>query len=610
MTREDILRSLFDTSGFGLEVGASYNPLLPKAAGYNVQTFDHADQSSLIEKYRAQGENTDRIEPVDFVGDGRPMHEIIGQSGIYDFIFASHVIEHTTDLVRFLQDCETLLKADGRLVLAVPDRRFCFDFFRPLSSTGQIIEAWLDKRTRHSPATVFDNLSLYAKRGGEIAWQRTQHGPFALERHPTAALVMTQERLADGRYHDMHGWTFSPSSFRYHVKVLNELGLIGLNIADLRLTNGFEFYAVLTCSAPASARSSEELMLDVAAEQADAELPGRATGRGIVAVIPLYNGERFIADALHSIQSQTRPPREIVVVDDGSTDGGAAIVEGMARTDPRIRLIRKTNGGQSSARNLGVASSSSELIALLDQDDIWYPEHLERLARPFDDNTMRRPGWVYSDLDEGDTSGHLVTRGYLSKDIDLHPKVSIHQCISRDMFVVPSTTLISRSAFKAVGGFDERLTGYEDDDFFLRLFRAGFDNIYIPEALSIWRIHTGSASYSLGMTTSRTVYMRKLIRMYPNEPRRSRFWRRDLIAPRFAHGHLGSLFQAAEHGRVDVFRAAADGLVELRRYLNPKRRFGLALAMPLIGNYRLMRVAYRLRMLRIVKRRIARALTL
>ena len=103
LNRTELLFSMFDPSGFGLEIGPSYNPLLPKRRGYNVEIVDHADAATLREKYR---DNASRIEEVDYVSDGRSLLETIGHEQRYDFIFASHVVEHVTDIVRFIQDCE------------------------------------------------------------------------------------------------------------------------------------------------------------------------------------------------------------------------------------------------------------------------------------------------------------------------------------------------------------------------------------------------------------------------------------------------------------------------------------------------------------------------
>src|SRR5713226_3282985 len=93
------------------------------------------------------------------------------------------------------------------------------------------------------------------------------------------------------------------------------------------------------------------------------------TDISIVAIIPLYNGAKWIEGAIRSVFAQTLQPDEFIVVDDGSTDCGAgvAIVERLAQERP-ITLLRKSNGRQSAARNFGVAHSASALIALLDQD--------------------------------------------------------------------------------------------------------------------------------------------------------------------------------------------------------------------------------------------------
>ncbi len=225
----------------------------------------------------------------------------------------------------------------------------------------------------------------------------------------------------------------------------------------------------------------------------------------IVAIIPLYNGARWIEQSLSSVLAQTLPPSEIVVVNDGSIDGGRAVVERMVIDHPRITLLHKPNGGQSSARNMGVAQSSSALIELLDQDDAWYPNHLERLIQPFKTGLDPQLGWTYSNLDEIDAAGTMVTHAMLDHLTSVHPKRSLIDCLGLNIFVVPTAAMISRKAFEAVGGFDERLCGYEDDDLFMRIFRAGWDYAYVPERLSQWRIHSGSTYRSVHQAVARII---------------------------------------------------------------------------------------------------------
>lgn len=159
----------------------------------------------------------------------------------------------------------------------------------------------------------------------------------------------------------------------------------------------------------------------------------------IAAVIPLYNGGRFIEGAIQSVLAQTRKVDEIIVVDDGSTDDGAAIVERMSIDHPSIVLVSQSNGGQGSARNAGARKSTCDLIALLDQDDAWYPHHIELLEKPFLKKKRYTPlGYTYSDLDEIDEHGRMFRRALLSHlPHQQHPKRTVLNCLRRDMFILP-----------------------------------------------------------------------------------------------------------------------------------------------------------------------------
>ncbi|HYZ24443.1 MAG TPA: glycosyltransferase family A protein [Rhodopila sp.] len=272
-------------------------------------------------------------------------------------------------------------------------------------------------------------------------------------------------------------------------------------------------------------------MVDLPASDAATLLPSRDLS--ISAIVPVFNGARHIAEAIQSIFAQTLLADEVIVIDDGSTDNSAEVLAELAQEFP-IRIISQENGGQSAARNTGVEHARGDLLAFLDQDDVWHPDHLAELVKPFHDPTRYNLGWTYSDLDEIDESGQMVCRGVLkAHPHQVHPKCDLVTCLRHDMFILPSATLVARTAFQQVGGFNERLSGYEDDDLFLRLFRAGFDSEFISKSLSKWRIYSGSSSYSPRMAASRLIYARLLIERFPDVPERSRFYVRDLIAPRF-----------------------------------------------------------------------------
>ncbi|ODR96798.1 hypothetical protein AUC71_04320 [Methyloceanibacter marginalis] len=240
--------------------------------------------------------------------------------------------------------------------------------------------------------------------------------------------------------------------------------------------------------------------------------------QAVAAIIPLHNGGKYIEGSLNSILSQSVLPTEVVVVDDGSTDDGPIIVEAFADRNEKIRLVRQQQEGQSSARNRGAREVKEALLAFLDQDDLWLPDHIENLIEPFAERRARPLGWVYSDVDLMDERGCVFKRSYLGATNrgEEHPKRTLAACLRNDMMVWVSSAVISHEAFDAVGGFDETLRGYEDDDLWLRFFQAGFDNVFVPEVSTRVRRHGASATHSDRMKISRGLYGKKLLEAYEN----------------------------------------------------------------------------------------------
>ncbi len=282
MTREETIRSIVNADGLGLEIGPSYNPLFPKARGHRIETIDHASQAGLIEKYKDDPSvDCSRIEPVDYVCDGRSYVETIGARERYDFIVASHVIEHSPDLIGFLQDCEALLRPQGVLVLAMPDKRHCFDALRPISTTGSALQAALEKRTRHTPGAVFDCAANAVQRGGEPTWWHDNRQPLRLMQDIPVARQQFEAASTGTAYFDNHSWCFTPSSFRLLVSDFNALGLLALRERDIRAPGGFEFFAVLARDGAGAKPARFELLLAIEqelAEGAEALLGRKGTG--------------------------------------------------------------------------------------------------------------------------------------------------------------------------------------------------------------------------------------------------------------------------------------------------------------------------------------------
>ena len=183
----------------------------------------------------------------------------------------------------------------------------------------------------------------------------------------------------------------------------------------------------------------------------------------ISVVIPLYNKESCIRKTIDSILSQSFGDFEIVIVDDGSSDGSAKIVSSIP--DDRIRLITKVNGGPSSARNRGIEEAKGDYVAFIDADDIWSPDYLKEmvdLMADFPDAVIW--GFNYSMIQDGQVKNSTVEeyRGYVSERWDYFP-----------FFFSSSSTCCRRSTLIELGGFDERMVYGEDIDMWFRLLLRG-----------------------------------------------------------------------------------------------------------------------------------------
>ena len=309
---------------------------------------------------------------------------------------------------------------------------------------------------------------------------------------------------------------------------------------------------------------------------ATSNTPGLTRGEvgdlSIAAILPLYNGELWVETAIRSVLEQTVLPNEFIVVDDGSTDGGLAIVRRIAADFPLIRIISQLNAGQSAARNLAISIAKSDYVALIDQDDIWYPNHLEELRKAAARHQGLRLGWVYSDFDDIDIDGRMVTRNFIAQRRTDNPKRDLVKVLAQGFVIQPSATLINRAAILAVGGFDERLSGYEDDDLFLRIFMANYDNVFLPFPTSQWRIHASSSGGSDRMEASLRIYAEKLLEAFPNDPWRGLYYRSDVIAPRMITTWIQMYVRASRYKNRQKMRLYAREARLLLRYLRPRTR--------------------------------------
>jgi len=204
----------------------------------------------------------------------------------------------------------------------------------------------------------------------------------------------------------------------------------------------------------------------------------------VSAIIPNYNYCRYLAQAIDSVLVQTYPRVEVIVVDDGSTDGSEAILDGYG---DRLRWFRQAQGGVSAARNRGVQESRGDLVAFLDADDWWLPQKLERqVGRVLGDAGL---GLVHCGARVVDEAGRPL-RMHLD---GLEGWVATEMLLS-ERSVIPlagSSAVVARSVFDAVGGFDLRLSTSADWDFCYRVARRQRVGFVAEELIRI-RAHPGN----------------------------------------------------------------------------------------------------------------------
>lgn len=206
-------------------------------------------------------------------------------------------------------------------------------------------------------------------------------------------------------------------------------------------------------------------------------------------IIPTYNRATFLQAAVESVLRQTFQDFEVIVVDDASRDRTAEVIESF--TDARIRYIRHDiNKGQGVTRNAGIKHASGEYIALLDDDDEWLPEKLEKQVRLLesrpDDVGMVYTGFRKIDASTGKVIAEVIPekRGYIFREM----------CM-RNWIGTCSTVLVRRSCLEAAGWFDEGLASGADYDLWLRISRD-FEIACIREPLVLYAVHDGSISTS------------------------------------------------------------------------------------------------------------------
>jgi glycosyltransferase involved in cell wall biosynthesis len=198
----------------------------------------------------------------------------------------------------------------------------------------------------------------------------------------------------------------------------------------------------------------------------------------ISVIIPTYNRANLLTIAILSVINQTYKNWELIIVDDGSTDNTKQIVEEFIKKDPRIKYFYKENGGQGSARNLGIKNAQGEYIAFLDSDDEFLENKIKKSLKIF--NEDKNIGMIYSDA--------IIIGNYLdnkkSSEISKPYYGNVYKKLLLNNFITTSTVVVKKEVFLNRGFFNESslLRNFEDYDMWLRIAKK-YKIGYIPEVL-------------------------------------------------------------------------------------------------------------------------------
>ena len=222
----------------------------------------------------------------------------------------------------------------------------------------------------------------------------------------------------------------------------------------------------------------------------------------ISVILPVYNAEAYVREAVESILAQTFTDFELIAINDGSTDGGGAILRELAARDTRIVLIERPNDGLVSALNDGVESARAELIARMDADDVAMPERFAlQHARMVEEPELAVLGSFFNIIEK---DGSIIQ---LYNDIPLTPAEARSASADGGFLVAHPTVIMRRDAVLKAGGYRKACRHAEDYDLWLRMIDLGYDIANLPQPLLNYRKHGANVSVVHEETQGRSVIL-------------------------------------------------------------------------------------------------------
>ncbi len=255
MSRKDKVQylSIFihPESSVGLEIGPNLTPLFSKKSGFQVNYLETVSTNELKRRVQDSGKDSDLVEEIDFVFQrGKNLVENIEKYNYYDYVVSSHVVEHIPDFVSHLQEVSIVLKDSGILGLIIPDKRLCFDFLKPHSTLGQVLQAYVEKRTEPPISSCIDEIRYGSrlKDIGKGAWDVNDSG-YLYPKYENYYSKLDKMLSNTGRLFSeksfVHTWFFTCDSFLSIFNDLQNLNLTDFSLIDIHPTGHMDFIAIL-----------------------------------------------------------------------------------------------------------------------------------------------------------------------------------------------------------------------------------------------------------------------------------------------------------------------------------------------------------------------------
>ena len=225
----------------------------------------------------------------------------------------------------------------------------------------------------------------------------------------------------------------------------------------------------------------------------------------ISVIMPVYNGEKFIANAINSILSQRLKPDQLIIVNDGSTDNTENIIIDYEKKYPKfIKYIKQINKGPSEARNNGINKSSGNYLAFIDADDEWEINKLELQMKKFSNSNFPNLGLIYSDYTLIETTGTTLKNNI--SHIITNYKGNIYLPLITNNKICNSTVIIKKTCFDQCGPFNSNLRGAEDWDLWLKISQI-FQVDFCAEKLTRLRLHKNNSSKNTHLMLSSEIFV-------------------------------------------------------------------------------------------------------